>query len=352
MKVLNKLRNRKGVTLIELIIVIAILGIVIGAAYSFFFYGINVFAKGGIKSEIQQDLNQAAFYMTNRVRNVKKISLTSQPGYSSLNIQSKHPNINSIEYVITHVGGTYNLEFLITREGHTVESKILLNNVKTATTGSGSNIWYQASSPIPPVAANAQLSTLAVSNGTLSPTFNSSISSYTVSLPYGTATAPTVSATGKDGATANITQAGSPNGTATVNVTSADGSATNSYTVTFAVSTTPPSGPTLTSILNGFTFTINNATSGNPTITINQPSDMGGATVNKAGSTTTQGSRSASIAVSGNTGTITRPSSGGDLNCTITLTAIRSGEPNTTRVITVSIPRGTSAVTITNSGLL
>lgn len=141
--VLNKLKRSRGVTLIELIIVIAILGIVMVGVYNFLFYGANIFQKASTTSEFQQDVNQSAYHISNNIRNVKKISLTDKPGYTPLNIQIKYPSITSVEYRIIKDGENFSLKFKIIGQGHSIESKIILNNVKSAdTNGLSQNIWY------------------------------------------------------------------------------------------------------------------------------------------------------------------------------------------------------------------
>ncbi|MCX7862399.1 MAG: metallophosphoesterase [Bacteroidales bacterium] len=83
---------------------------------------------------------------------------------------------------------------------------------------------------------NAYLSSLTVSQGTLVPPFNPQTFNYSVTLPYGTTTIPTVNATPQDPqATVQITQATSVTGTATVLVTSSDQSTQNTYTIAFSV---------------------------------------------------------------------------------------------------------------------
>lgn len=82
---------------------------------------------------------------------------------------------------------------------------------------------------------NARLADIRV-NGTTIPGFNAYVNNYNVSLPYGTTAAPVVAVDVQDaGATAQITQATSPTGTATIQVTAQDGSTTQTYTVKFSV---------------------------------------------------------------------------------------------------------------------
>lgn len=83
---------------------------------------------------------------------------------------------------------------------------------------------------------DATLKSLSVSTGTLNPAFSASTTSYTVELPSGTTTAPTVSATANDAqATVKITDATSLPGSATVLVTAQDSTTTMTYTVTYSV---------------------------------------------------------------------------------------------------------------------
>jgi hypothetical protein len=66
--------------------------------------------------------------------------------------------------------------------------------------------------------------------------FDPEVMAYTVTLPYGTTAVPVVTATATDtNATVTIIPADSVRGTAVIQVTSADGSAENTYTVNFIV---------------------------------------------------------------------------------------------------------------------
>jgi len=86
------------------------------------------------------------------------------------------------------------------------------------------------------VAADASLASLETSVGTLSPVFSPGVYDYVVELPAGTTTPPTISATANDPtASVDITQATDPDGIATVEVTSADMSVSNTYSVDFIV---------------------------------------------------------------------------------------------------------------------
>ena len=82
---------------------------------------------------------------------------------------------------------------------------------------------------------NARLADIQV-NGTSIDGFNAYLNTYNIQLPYGTTVVPVVSATAQDaGATVSITQPATTNGTATINVTAADGTTKASYTLQFSV---------------------------------------------------------------------------------------------------------------------
>ena len=82
---------------------------------------------------------------------------------------------------------------------------------------------------------NARLADIRVNNASVAG-FNAYVTSYNVSLPYGTTDAPVVAVDAQDaGATVSITQATSPSGTATVEVTAGDGTTKQTYTIRFSV---------------------------------------------------------------------------------------------------------------------
>lgn len=79
--------------------------------------------------------------------------------------------------------------------------------------------------------------------------FDAATTEYNVELPYGTTTAPEVSATAtSDKANVAITPATSATGTATIVVTAEDGTTTKTYTIHFTVSTSVSTDATLKSL--------------------------------------------------------------------------------------------------------
>lgn len=82
---------------------------------------------------------------------------------------------------------------------------------------------------------NARLADIRVNGQTING-FNAYLNTYNVALPYGTTAVPQVAADAQDaGASVQITQPTSTNGTATITVTAQDGSTVQTYTLQFSV---------------------------------------------------------------------------------------------------------------------
>ncbi|RQD68397.1 MAG: DUF5011 domain-containing protein [Tindallia sp. MSAO_Bac2] len=140
---LNRMiNNRKGVTLVELLITLGILTIVMSISFNFFTFGNTVFSRGEEKSKAHQDTSIAAYAISNAVRNAVDISTSAEAGFTPLNITSRFPRISSVDYEIVEQNGAHSLVFTLNHEeGYSIESKVLLNNISDAS-GSGSEVWY------------------------------------------------------------------------------------------------------------------------------------------------------------------------------------------------------------------
>ena len=107
--------------------------------------------------------------------------------------------------------------------------------VITVTSADGSSTMTYRIKMVQAPSDNAKLSDIQVNGESISG-YNPMVGTYNVSLPYGTTAAPVVTFTkGEDGQNVSITQATSPNGTATIHVTAPDGTTTKTYTITFSV---------------------------------------------------------------------------------------------------------------------
>ena len=134
--------NRSGFTLIEVVVTIALIAIVIPIIYNFISFGGNIFSKGTVKAENQNDVNLIAYKITNQLRTVGEISLNDKTGYTLYDIKSKYPTLDLVSYTLSKKSDTYMLNFTIEEGGHRVTSEIALNNVKTAIVGSTTDqLW-------------------------------------------------------------------------------------------------------------------------------------------------------------------------------------------------------------------
>ncbi len=67
--------QKKGITLVELIIALALLTVILGMAYSFFSLGMTVFRKGAGQSDIQQNLRLTADIITREIRLASELQI-------------------------------------------------------------------------------------------------------------------------------------------------------------------------------------------------------------------------------------------------------------------------------------
>ena len=124
-----------------------------------------------------------------------------------------------------------NDEFKIQQQG-TIDGDPMIIQV---TANDGSSTTTYKIKFVSAASNNARLADIQV-NGTTIAGFNAYLNTYSVQLPYGTTEVPVVTATAQDaGANVVITQPTSTNGTATINVTAADGTTKSSYTINFSV---------------------------------------------------------------------------------------------------------------------
>lgn len=68
MAVINLLRDRRGLTLVELVVALALFGVVLGVGYLFFDYGYRSFVVGELQSNLQRDVRTAAEAITKELR--------------------------------------------------------------------------------------------------------------------------------------------------------------------------------------------------------------------------------------------------------------------------------------------
>lgn len=118
---LKELKSNQGITLVELMVVIAILGLVLAAGYQFLHFGRTTYARGEQRSHVQRDMRIAAEYITQEIRYADEIYINpsdKQQGYHYIYIEENgtviHRNVAGDERVLIDGemdDADYNLSF-------------------------------------------------------------------------------------------------------------------------------------------------------------------------------------------------------------------------------------------------
>ena len=150
-------KNQKGFTLVELIVVLAIIALVMGVMSSVFIAATKTFEKGLDQYDLQANIRLASDFIINEVRNASEISLTrpdSPNDYNKIffknNMVSYKPAGSAridltpaiidvrrdINFSLTQTGSQYMLEITIEavqdENDYSITTQVLLNNVKDA----------------------------------------------------------------------------------------------------------------------------------------------------------------------------------------------------------------------------
>lgn len=147
----NHYHNNFGLTVIELVIALSLMGIILAIGYNFLFINYKAYQTGEALSEVQFDTRMASDYIFFELKNANKVSLTDTTLSNVIdlnNLKARYPRVSSLNFSIVQSGNLYLVNYVI-RASHNrlnndyeLESEVLLNNVKNATTGSGNQIYY------------------------------------------------------------------------------------------------------------------------------------------------------------------------------------------------------------------
>ncbi len=143
--------NNQGLSVIELMIALSLMAVVLAIGYNFFFLNYKAYQTGEALSEVQFDTRMTSDYIFFELKNASSISLIddSLPHKIDLDtLETLYPRVASVEFSIVKSGNLYLVNYVI-KASHTrlnndyeLESEVLLNNIKNATTGSGNRIYY------------------------------------------------------------------------------------------------------------------------------------------------------------------------------------------------------------------
>lgn len=144
-------KNSNGFTLIEIIIVIAILGIVLAMAFNFFTFNLRTYNKGENRAAVQFDVRMASDYITDELRNVNIVSVTDTALASNIGLgtlTAKYPLVTGVAFEIVTEAPKYFVEYTVSGNStdgnnpYSLTTKVLLNNITSATVGSGTDIYF------------------------------------------------------------------------------------------------------------------------------------------------------------------------------------------------------------------
>ncbi|MBM7613984.1 PilW family protein [Alkaliphilus hydrothermalis] len=138
--------NRRGFTLVEVLIVVAFVGVLATLAYSLQFFGLKSFVAGGNQANIQQNVRLASTVLRRDLKNATSVGLVenSQPlevdseAYRLVDDHLIKVNTNfsteavieDISITLEGINGSVMLIYEITgKNGFSLKNQILLNNL-------------------------------------------------------------------------------------------------------------------------------------------------------------------------------------------------------------------------------
>jgi prepilin-type N-terminal cleavage/methylation domain-containing protein len=97
----NFIKNNRGLSLVELLIALFLLGIVLALGYNYFFFGMNTFNRGEQQADIQQNARLAADFITRSTRIAERLVIL-EDGYNLEAVVSEL-NLEAENYYVYHI---------------------------------------------------------------------------------------------------------------------------------------------------------------------------------------------------------------------------------------------------------
>lgn len=131
MIMIKTFNNKKGMTLIELLLAIVIAAIIFGVAFSLQFFGLQSFNIGTSRAYIQQDARLADEIIRRELRNATSFSGSRTISFDGETLsygENSQVQVEKINTIRLEKDGQL-LNITITGDDYELENQILLNNV-------------------------------------------------------------------------------------------------------------------------------------------------------------------------------------------------------------------------------
>lgn len=144
--------QRKGFTLVELIVSIVILSLVLGIIWSFFMYNLRLYNMSEANAQVQFQIRQASDHIQNELQFVSAISTTDSTLAHQLDRASlvvDYPLLTDVQFSLEAAATSYLVHIRLTgandnpNSDYQLETTLTLKNIKNGEIGDSDIIYYQ-----------------------------------------------------------------------------------------------------------------------------------------------------------------------------------------------------------------
>jgi len=160
--------QKRGFTLVEAIVTVALMAIVVAAIFSFFFFQTNTFSRGSDRSEIQSEIRLASDFISKELRYATDVSISAPADPSQYNriyiannklmyqpaggpeVEKSSAIFDPTDFTVNLSGSidiftaTFSLNGTKNKSEYNIDSSVNLKNVTTLTISDGNQIYYKS----------------------------------------------------------------------------------------------------------------------------------------------------------------------------------------------------------------